>query len=200
MQCLSSLGIDDNTVVFFTSDNGGLASVQERSTSNLPLRAGKGFLYEGGIRVPTIIRWPGVARAGSTSDVPVICTDFHPTMLEMSGLPLMAEQHADGKSLVALLKGKGVPDRKALYWHYPHYGFPGHVPSGAIRMGDYKLIESFEDFHVELYNLRKDIGEKKDLSKDMPKKTREMKNMLHAWRKKVGAKMPVANPKFKKKA
>lgn len=194
---LDELGLAENTVVIFMSDNGGLSTSEGHPTSNLPLRAGKGWLYEGGIREPMIIRWPGVTEGGSECSCPVISTDFYPTMLEMAGLPLRAKQHVDGASLVPLLKGTGHPDRTALYWHYPHYGNQGGSPGAAVRAGDWKLIEFFEDGHMELYNLAEDISEKNDLAGEMPDKVEELAGMLHAWQKKVGALFPTPNPAHK---
>ncbi len=193
MKKLEELGLADNTVVIFMSDNGGLSTVpREGPTSNLPLRAGKGWLYEGGIREPMIIKWPGVVKPRSVCSEPVTSTDFYPTMLEMTGLPLMPKQHIDGESLVHLLKGRGKLNRKAIYWHYPHYHGSGNRPSGAVRAGDYKLIEWYEDNSVELYNLRDDLSEKHDLAAKMPKKAAELRRMLHKWRKQTNAKMPTA--------
>ncbi len=193
---LEELGLERNTIVIFMSDNGGLSTVaREGPTCNLPLRAGKGWLYEGGIREPMLIKWPGVARAGSTCDETVTSTDFYPTMLGMAGLPLRPKQHVDGVSLAGLLKGTGTLDRKAIYWHYPHYHGSGNRPSGAIRAGDYKLIEWYEDGKVELYNLKDDLGERHDLAATMPDKAAELRRMLHAWRGEVGAKMPEGEPR-----
>ena len=196
LDALDRNGLGDNTVVIFMSDNGGLATAQGWPTSNLPLKAGKGWLYEGGIREPMIIVWPGVTEPGSVCDTPVISTDFYPTMLEMAGLPLKPKQHVDGVSLVPLLKGGKIPPRP-LFWHYPHYGDQGGRPGSVIRKGDWKLIEFFEDGRLELYNLRKDIGEKHDLSKKYPEKVKELHAELVAWRKKVGAKLPTPNPNWK---
>ena len=196
MAKLEELGVADNTVVIFMSDNGGLSTVaREGPTSNLPLRAGKGWLYEGGIREPMIIKWPGVVKPGSLCSEPVTSTDFYPTMLEMAGLPLRPKQHVDGVSLVPLLKGKGKLKRKAIYWHYPHYHGSGNRPSGAVRAGDYKLIEWYENGAVELYNLRDDISEKNDLAKKMPEKATELRSMLRKWRGQVKAKMPESGPR-----
>ena len=196
MKKLEELGVADNTVVIFMSDNGGLSTVpREAPTSNLPLRAGKGWLYEGGIREPMIIKWQGVVRRGSVCREPVTSTDFYPTMLEMAGLPLMPEQHVDGVSLMPLLKNEGKLKRKAIYWHYPHYHGSGNRPSGAVRAGDYKLIEWYEDNSVELYNLRNDMGEKHDLAKEMPEKAAELRRMLHQWRRQMKAKMPALGPR-----
>jgi arylsulfatase A-like enzyme len=194
---LEALGLHDDTLVVFTSDNGGLSTSEGWPTSNVPLRAGKGWLYEGGIREPMLIRWPGVTKPGSTCDEPVTSTDFYPTMLEMAGLPPKSEQHVDGESLVPLLKGTGRPQRKAIYWHYPHYSNQGGGPGGAVRAGDFKLIESYEDNRVELYNLRSDLGEQHDLAAERPEKAAELRQMLRQWRKEVGAVMPDPNPKWK---
>jgi arylsulfatase A len=199
MKKLDQLRIADRTVVFFTSDNGGL-SVEEGpntpATSNSPLRAGKGFLYEGGIREPLIVRWPGVVRPRSVCGIPVCSIDFFPTMLEMAGGPADSTS-VDGVSLVPLLKQTGERKREALYWHYPHYSNQGGRPSGAIRAGDFKLIEFFEDGRRELYNLREDIGEKSDLAATMPGKAEALHAMLNAWRRSVGAQMPTPNPRYK---
>jgi len=194
LDALDRLDLTQNTVVFFMSDNGGLATSEGHPTCNLPLRAGKGWLYEGGIREPMIVRWPAQVRAGSVCEEPVISTDFYPTMLEIAGLPAAPQQHLDGRSMVALLRQQGPQKDRALYWHYPHYGNQGGSPGGAIRLGDYKLIEFYEDHRVELYNLRDDLGEKKDLSGAMPEKAAELRRMLHEWRNKVGAAMPTPNP------
>ena len=191
---LDRLGLAEDTVVFFMSDNGGLSTSEGSPTSNLPLRAGKGWMYEGGIREPMIVRWPGVTRAGGTCGTPVTSTDFYPTILEIAGLPRRPTQHMDGVSLAPLLKGKKL-DRGPLFWHYPHYGNQGGAPSGAIRDGDWKLIEWFEDGRVELFNLRDDIGEKRDLADEYPYRAGVLLAKLDAWRAEVGAKMPTPNPR-----
>ncbi|GAF90669.1 unnamed protein product, partial [marine sediment metagenome] len=199
MKKLEELGVADNTVVIFMSDNGGLSTSEGSPTSNVPLRAGKGWLYEGGIREPMIIKWPGVVKPGSVCNEPVTSTDFYPTMLEMAGLSLRPKQHRDGVSLVPLLRQTGKPRRKAIYWHYPHYGNQGGSPGGAVRAGDYKLIEFYEDNRVEMYNLKDDVGEKHDLSAEMPRKAAQLRKMLHDWRKAVDAQMPKPNPAYKAK-
>ncbi len=193
---LEELGLERDTIVIFMSDNGGLSTVaREGPTCNLPLRAGKGWLYEGGIREPMLIKWPGVVPAGSVCHEPVVSTDFYPTMLEMAGLPLRPGQHVDGLSLVPLLRGAGTLKREAICWHYPHYHGSGNRPSGAIRAGDYKLIEWYEDGRVELYHLADDLGEKNDLAATMPDKADKLRRRLHAWRKEVGARMPEGEPR-----
>ena len=193
---LGDLGLERDTIVIFMSDNGGLSTVaREGPTCNLPLRAGKGWLYEGGIRVPMIVKWPGVVPAGSECHEPVVSTDFYPTMLEMADLPLRPEQHIDGLSLVPLLRGTGTPARDAIYWHYPHYHGSGSRPSGAVRAGDHKLIEWCEDGRLELYDLRYDPGERNDLAATMPEKADELRRRLNTWRVEVGARMGGGRPR-----
>ncbi len=190
---LEALGLETRTVVVFMSDNGGL---WPQATSNAPLRAGKGHPYEGGIREPLIIKWPGATKSGSTCRVPVCSIDFFPTLLEMAGVKPPGPM--DGLSLVPLLKQTGPLNRDALYWHYPHYWSGNTVrPSGAVRAEDWKLIEFYEDMHVELYNLKEDLGETRDLAGLKPEKTTELRAMLHRWRQEVGAQMPSPNPDYK---
>ncbi len=185
---LKELGLEGKTVVFFMSDNGGLATSEGSPTSNLPLRGGKGWLYEGGIREPFLIKWPRVTPPGSTCDHPVISTDFYPTILEIAGLPPKPEQHLDGVSLVPLLKQSGTLAPRPLFWHYPHYSNQGGFPGAAIRVGDHKLLERFEDGKVHLYNLKDDVGERNDLAERMPDRVRRMRDQLHAWYQEVDAK------------
>ena len=197
LQKLEDLGITSNTVVIFMSDNGGLSTIansRNAPTANVPLRAGKGWLYEGGIREPLIVRWPGEVAAGSVCSEPVISTDFFPTMLEMAGLAHMPDLHRDGSSIVPLLKENGELDREAIFWHFPHYHGSGNRPSGAIRAGDLKLLEWFEDGKVELYNLRDDLAETRDLSERYPEEVTELLGRLHEWRQQVDAKMPRPKP------
>ena len=199
LTALERFNLEENTAVIFMSDNGGLSTSEGHPTSNLPLRAGKGWLYEGGIREPMMIRVPGTTKAGSVCSEPVVSTDFYPTMLEIAGLKPKPKQHIDGVSLVTLLKGGKSLGRKAIYWHYPHYGNQGGSPGGAVRVGDYKLIEFYEDNHLELYNLKEDIGEKNNLAGKMSDKAAELHKMLKLWRKKVDAQMPTPNPNYKPK-
>lgn len=196
MQKLQELGLEENTVVIFMSDNGGLSTAEGSPTSNFPLRAGKGWMYEGGIREPMFIKWPGSGSEGNTSDVPVTSTDFYPTILEMAGLELNPGQHRDGVSLAPLLSGNGSPAGRPLFWHYPHYSNQGGKPGAAIRLGAYKLIEFFDPGSVELYNLAEDMGENNNLADGMPEKVSEMLEMLHAWQKEVGAKGMDPNPAY----
>jgi arylsulfatase A len=187
---LDELGLADRTVVIFMSDNGGVAG----TTSNAPLRAGKGTLYEGGIREPLIVRWPDAVKAGTTSDEVVISVDFFPTILEMAGVAPDPKIVLDGISLVPALKQSGKLAREAVYWHYPHYH--NTTPGGIIRAGDWKLIEYFEDNRVELYNLREDLGETKDLAAASPEKAAGLRKKLADWRTSVGAQMPTPNPDY----
>jgi arylsulfatase A-like enzyme len=188
LDTLDELKLTDSTVVCLTSDNGGLSTSEGSPTSNLPLRGGKGWLYEGGIREAFLIRAPGTAAPGSTCDVPVVSTDFYPTLLELTGTPLRVEQHLDGISLATLLRGGDRLDRDSIYWHYPHYSNQGGFPGGAIRSGPWKLIERFEDGSAQLYNLVRDVGEKTDVSSEHPARVDEMKKSLHAWYRQVDAK------------
>jgi arylsulfatase A-like enzyme len=196
MQKLEELGLDRNTIVVFMSDNGGLATAEGSPTSNLPLRAGKGWMYEGGIREPMFIKWPGSGSEGTLSDVPVISTDFYPTILDMAQLDLRPEQHLDGISLVPLLTGKGTLEERPLFWHYPHYSNQGGKPGAAVRLGDYKLIEFFDPGKVELYNLAEDPGETMNLADRMPEKSDELLRMLHVWQDEVGAGGMDPNPAY----
>jgi arylsulfatase A-like enzyme len=194
LQQLEASGVADNTVVMLTADNGGLSTSEGSPTSNLPLRGGKGWLYEGGIREVFLIRWPGGTRPGSTCDEPVITTDFYPTILDLAGLPMKPEQHQDGVSLKPLLKGEESLNRDALYWHYPHYSNQGGIPGAAIRKGGWKLIERFEDGRVQLYNLQDDLGEKQDLAAVEPERVQQMRQQLHQWYKETDAKFLQAKP------
>jgi arylsulfatase A-like enzyme len=199
---LDDLKIKDNTVVFFFSDNGGHANF----TSIAPLRGSKGMLYEGGIRVPSAVRWPKKAKAGTFCDVPVIGIDFYPTMLEMAGLQKPSGYVLDGQSIVGLLTGrKSKFKKRAVFWHFPAYletynddHWPWRTtPASAIRYGDFKLIEFFEYGKLELYNIKKDFREQNDLSRSMPDKVKELHSMLVKWRKSVNAPVPTEkNPLY----
>ena len=191
MSTLKECDLDENTTVIFFSDNGGLCTLRGAGpTSNLPLRSGKGWLYEGGVREPTIIRAPGTTKPGSISSVPVVSMDFFPTMLELAGLDAMPKSHRDGVSLVPLLTQKGSLKDRALFWHYPHYHGSTWTPGASVRDGDWKLIEFYHYGNAELYNLAEDPGEMKDLSKARPDKRDELLAKLHSWQKAMNAKMP----------
>ncbi len=196
LAALKDHGVDDNTAVFFTADNGGVTSREWKKrpvTSNLPLRLGKGHLYEGGIRVPTLARVPGVTKAGSKCDTPVLSVDYAPTIAELAGLPPGSLPKVDGRSIAGLLKGNRRLDRD-VFWHYPHYSPQLGTPSAAIRNGEDKLILFFEDSHAELYNLKDDIGEKRDLASAQPVKAAAMRKRLEAWLQETGAQLPKPNP------
>lgn len=193
---LDDLRLTGNTMIVFTSDNGGLryeGRSQAPVTSNAPLRAGKGHAYEGGIRVPLIVSGYGVARPGTVCDVPVSSIDYFPTITAMVGGGAGGAKNVDGVDIAPLLKG-GKVKREALYWHYPHYSNQGGVPAGAVRQGDFKLIEFYEDGRPELFNLRDDPGEKANLARKLPKKAAELHSLLKRWRGQVNARMPEPNP------
>ena len=191
LDALDRLELTDRTVVFFMSDNGGLSTSEGSPTSNVPLRAGKGWMYEGGIREPMIVRWPGRVRPGSTCDAPVTSTDFYPTILELAGLLPRPRQHVDGVSFVPRLRGEPM-SRGPMFWHYPHYGNQGGAPSGAVRDGIWKLIEWYEDGAVELYRLSDDVGEAHNLAAVHGEKRDELHKKLVDWRQSTGARMPTA--------
>lgn len=186
----------DNTLIIFTSDNGGLATLKGANTpatNNGPLREGKGWLYEGGIRVPLIVSGAGVTKPGSTSATPVWSCDVLPTILEVAGLP--AAKQIDGVSIAGLLRGEATP-HDALYWHYPHYANQGGKPGGAIRVGNMKLIEYYENGRRELFDLSKSPNESRNLAAEQPEVVANLAKELDAWRKQVGAQMPTPNPKY----
>ena len=192
---LDELGLSDNTIVCFTSDNGGVSSGDAYSTSNTPLRGGKGRQWEGGIREPYYINAPGVTKAGSASAVPVNGIDWYPTLLELTGIPVPKKQDVDGVSIVPLLKGGAIADRP-LYWHYPHYGNQGGEPSSIITQDDWKLIYYHEDGRDELYHLTKDPAEKHDLARREPSKAKALRAKLDAWLKSTDAKLPAKDATF----
>ena len=184
---LDELKLSDDTLVIFTSDNGGFDGVSDCR----PLRASKGYLYEGGIRVPLIVRWPGVVRPGTTCRTPVISTDFYPTLLEVAGVTSNAGKPIDGESIIPTLRQTGRLNRKAIFFHYPNYAWHrSNRLGGAIREGDYKLIKWYDDDSVELYNLADDLSEKNDLSAKMPRKASDLKRKLEAWLAESEASMP----------
>lgn len=193
---LNELGLSENTIVIFTSDHGG----HGRITSNWPFRGNKGNFYEGGIRVPLIIKWLGNISPGVENNTPVISTDFYPTILGLADLPLKSEQHVDGMDFSPmLLDGKDIKRTEPLYWHYPNYvaNHPGRAtPQSIIRDGDWKMFEYLEDGTVELYNLRKDMKEEHNLADQFPERIQQLKNKLDAWRKETQVQMPIPNPDY----
>ncbi|MHA1727365.1 MAG: sulfatase [Promethearchaeota archaeon] len=198
LKIINEIGESKNTVVIFTSDNGGLSTAEGSPTCNAPLSEGKGWMYEGGVREPLIIKWPGVIKPGSQCTDPVTCTDFYPTLLEIAEIDLLPRQHKDGISILPLLKGEKTDKymNRSIFWHYPHYGNQGGTPGSSIRQGDYKLIEFFEDGRIELYNLHKDIEEENEISKDKPEIAEKLYHLLIQWRESVDAKIPQKNPDY----
>lgn len=192
LAALEDLRLADHTAVIFTSDNGGLVS----NTSNAPLRAGKGSAYEGGVRVPLLIRWPGHTRAGSTCETPVVGLDLYPTVLDMTGARQAPGQTIDGESLAGLCRGANQLRRDAIFWHYPHYHAGGATPHSAIRQGPWRLVQFQEDGRSELYNLVEDISESTDLAGRYPDRANQMTQRLEKWRLDVGAQMAVPNPDY----
>jgi arylsulfatase A-like enzyme len=198
LDALDELGLAENTIVCFTSDNGGVSSGDAFASSMLPLRGGKGRQWEGGIREPYYIRFPKAVKPGSTSDVPVTGTDYYPTFLELAGVDLPEGQVFDGESIVPLLRGEDsdVLNNRDLFWHYPHYGNQGGDPSSIIRSGHWKLIHYYEDGRNELYHLERDIGEQNDVSAENEGLVKELQSKLNAWLKETGASFPVPDPEY----
>jgi uncharacterized sulfatase len=211
---IEELDISDDTMLVFYSDNGGLIRrgdkgpliakskshiyredvLQYLATSNAPLRNEKGTLYEGGIRVPFIVKWPGKVKAGLKSEIPITSVDILPTLVDVGGGELPSNQIYDGKSILPVLTDNNYNNLRPLFWHYPHYHHD--KPSGAVRLGKYKLIEFYDDSHLELYNLEEDVGEKNNLLDEMPSKANQLWSLLYNWRLSVNAEMPVPNPDF----
>jgi arylsulfatase A-like enzyme len=199
IETLKEEGLYEKTLIIFTSDNGGLATPGPGiiPTSNFPLKAGKGSPYEGGIREPLIVRWPGVTKAGNQSATPVNSVDFYPTLLEFAGVPLHSHQNIDGQSIVPLLRGGKIGER-TLFWHFPHYANEGSKPFSIVMQGDYKLIRNYEDNSYELYNVVTDIGESRNLIDSDQKRVKKMKKSLTDFLKESGAKLPTKNQAYKK--
>lgn len=196
LDAIDKAGIRDHTVIIFTADHGGLRFEGRNAkpvTTNAPLRAGKGHVFEGGIRIPLLVSWPQVTRPGTVIDTPVCNVDWLPTISKAVGVSTSGP--LDGVDIMPVLRGQQIAER-ALYWHYPHYSPQGGDPGGAVHLGDWKLIEFFDDSRFELYNLKEDIGEKKNLVLREPKRAEEMHAMLKQWRTSVKAQMPVMNPRY----
>ena len=195
MKALKEEGLDDNTIVVFTSDNGGLSTAEHSPTCNFPLSEGKGWMYEGAVREPLFVRWPGHIEAGSTSHALCTSPDFYPTFLELCDLPLRPQQHVDGVSFAPVLLDKDAEfDRGAIYWHYPHYGNQGGTPGSSLRYKNWKYIEFYEDNSCRLYDLDKDISEKNNVAQENPELTEKFHKMLHDWLNDVDAWYPSVNP------
>ncbi|RXP44533.1 DUF4976 domain-containing protein [Lutibacter sp. HS1-25] len=190
---LKDLNLDENTIIVFTSDHGGLSNrgnKRQLATSNLPLRAGKGHNYEGGIRVPMFVKWPGVTQENSTTDAIVTGTDYYPTLVDMANLNPHPEQYLDGVSFAEVLKGTNTKDNeRTVFWHspLPRPTSTGDTANTTVRKGDFKLLDFYEDGYVELYNIAKDPGETKNLAASMPEKTKELTKLIQDWRKEVNA-------------
>jgi arylsulfatase A-like enzyme len=195
LKVVEELGLGDNTVIIFTSDNGGVAAGDAFATSNLPLRGGKGYQFEGGIREPYFIKVPGITKGGEITNVPATGTDFYPTILELAGLDLKPEQHLDGKSLLPVLKG-GTINERPLIWHYPHYGNQGGEPSSIIREGEWKLIHYYEDEREELYNLKSDLEETTNVADSNPEVVQKMSKKLFTMLDRMGARFPTKDPEY----
>ncbi|TDI69077.1 MAG: DUF4976 domain-containing protein [Bacteroidetes bacterium] len=195
---LERLGISDRTAIVFVSDNGGLSTLSagrmSMPTSNHPLRAGKGWLYEGGIRVPFMILWPGMTEPGAVRYSPATTMDIAPTIEEMAGLPPRELSARDGVSLVALVKSDSNDVNRSLFWHFPHYHGSGNRPSGAVLDGRYKLVEWLEDGSLELFDLESDPSELNNIALFEPSTTERLRQLLHDWREGVDAEMPTPNP------
>jgi arylsulfatase A-like enzyme len=195
LAALEASGVADNTIVIFTSDNGGLSTSEGSPTTNLPYRAGKGWLYEGGIREPFIVRWPRVTPEGAATSWPVTSTDIYPTILEAAALPLLPEQHSDGVSFLAAMKDPAKTDpERVLFWHYPHWGNQGGTPGAAVRRGDWKLIQWFWGKPPELFHLGKDPGEQENVAGKNPEVLAELQKLLAGMQAATKALMPHPNP------
>ncbi|MEM7010618.1 MAG: sulfatase [Verrucomicrobiota bacterium] len=199
LAALDRNGLTDNTIIVFTSDNGGVSAGDGKATSNLPLRGGKGRQWEGGIREPFYIAAPGVAEPGSTSAIPAIHMDFYPTLLDLAGLPALPKQHVDGLSLAPVLRGEST-EQRPLFWHYPHYGNQGGEPSAIIQLDGWKLIHYYEDSRRELYDLGDDEGEQNDVAAANPERVESMAKQLTAWLEETEANMPYPNPNYNAEA
>ena len=196
LDTLDHLGIAENTLVIFTSDNGGLATSEGSPTCNAPLAEGKGWMYEGGTREPLIVRWPGEVQPNTECSEPITSPDFYPTLLQAAGLPLIPDQHLDGVSFLPYLRGQTDSSGRPIFWHYPHYGNQGGTPGSSVRFDDYKLIEFFEDNRLELYNLADDVSEERNLADVEPERTAELYGLLVEWRESIEAKIPQPNPDY----
>lgn len=194
MNALKKLKLDHQTLVIFTSDNGGLEMNQ--ATDNDPLRSGKGYAYEGGIRVPMIVRWPGRINKNVRNDTPVISHDLFPTICEAAGVGLPEKKNIDGVSILPVLSGKKDLERTSLYWHFPHYRMGNIVPYSIIREGDWKLIKRYEGKEFELFHLADDLAEKNDLSGEKPEKVEHLNKKLMQWLGQVNARLPKDNPAY----
>ncbi len=195
LDAMEAEGILEDTMIVFTSDNGGLVTAEGSPTSCAPLAEGKGWTEEGGVRIPLIVRLPGGVASSACTEVIAHGPDLYPTLLDAAGLPPVPMQHADGVSLLPWLRGTADPaSRGPIFWHYPHYSNQGGRPSAAVRQGQYKLIRFFEDEHCELYDLEQDVGEQHDLAAALPEVVEELGDALARHLREVGALIPQRNP------
>jgi arylsulfatase A-like enzyme len=195
---IKEIGLENDTIIIFFSDNGGLSTAEGSPTCNYPLSEGKGWMYEGGTRVPLIIKWPGVVREGSECDIPVISTDFFPTILEMTGEKLNKVRKIDGKSFAPFLREEEISPHP-IFWHYPHYSNQGGTPTSSIRLANFKLIKFYEKEEYKLFDLDKDIHEKINLCEEHPQKFSSLKKKLEHWIRKTEAELPELNPSYGKR-
>ncbi|MEJ7740338.1 MAG: sulfatase [Chitinophagaceae bacterium] len=193
---VDELDLSNNTLIIFMSDNGGIVGVKNRITSNLPLREGKGTSYEGGVRIPLIVKWKGRIKENIICDVPVIHTDFFPTVAELTGSDITGIRNIDGVTITPLLFGGNQLKRDELYWHYPHYHTEGATPFSAVRKGDWKLIYYYETLKMELFNIKADPGELNDLATKQPEMAKTLYEKIKSWKQKLGAQDPVPNPAY----
>ena len=193
LDTLKECGQEENTVVIFTSDNGGYANNEGAPTCNLPAAEGKGWLYEGGLRVPLLVRYPRLIRAGGYCNTPVITPDFYPTLLELAGIEKKPGMAPDGRSMVPLLKGESIPERP-LFWHYPHYGDQGGQPCAAVLLGKYKYLFFYDEEREELYDLQTDLAESRNLAQRLPETAEKMRFLLWGWQQEIEARFPEVNP------
>ena len=193
LDTLKECGQEENTVVIFTSDNGGYANNEGAPTCNLPAAEGKGWLYEGGLRVPLLVRYPRLIRAGGYCNTPVITPDFYPTLLELAGIEKKPGMAPDGRSMVPLLKGESIPERP-LFWHYPHYGDQGGQPCAAVLLGKYKYLFFYDEEREELYDLQTDLAESRNLAQSLPETAEKMRFLLRGWQQEIEARFPEVNP------
>ncbi|AUS06301.1 sulfatase [Tamlana carrageenivorans] len=196
LKALKDNGLEDHTIVVFTSDNGGVASGDNYATSNLPLRGGKGYQWEGGIKEPFFIKVPWLKNSIKTSEVPVVSTDLYPTLLDLSNLLLIPEQHMDGISLKPLLEGKKIDEKRSLYWHYPHYGNQGGEPSSIIQKEGWKLIHYWEDGREELFKLPSEESDSQNLIAQHTEIAKKLRKELMMWLEEVNALIPVTDTEF----
>ena len=193
LDTLKECGQEENTVVIFTSDNGGYANNEGAPTCNLPAAEGKGWLYEGGLRVPLLVRYPRLIRAGGYCNTPVITPDFYPTLLELAGIEKKPGMAPDGRSMVPLRKGESIPERP-LFWHYPHYGDQGGQPCAAVLLGKYKYLFFYDEEREELYDLQTDLAESRNLAQRLPETAEKMRFLLWGWQQEIEARFPEVNP------